>query len=311
MATIRIENEHLRLEVAPDSGASVVGLEARVGDLWVPVLRETPPQAVEERDTSLMACFLLAPWSNRIADARFVFRGVNHQLRPNTPEGYAIHGDVRKRPWRTEAVSPAEASFIFDSRDFPDARAGGTAAEPVNFPFPFACRLVYALEDSTLVVSATLSSHAREPMPAGLGFHPYYRRTLLDDTEQVEIEARVARVYEELVPTRPAVPVPPELDFSRKRPLGDRDLDVCFAGWDGRATISWPRSGVRASVRCEPPLDHLILFAPPGKPFFALEPVSHSNNGFNLAALGDPDSGVRVLGPGDQLRAVFRLTIES
>ncbi|MEW6267664.1 MAG: aldose 1-epimerase [Thermodesulfobacteriota bacterium] len=301
MAVTRIESESLRLEVAPESGASVVALAARVRDGWLPVLRETPQQAIDERNSSLMSCFLLAPWSNRLAEARFVFLGRTFQLRANTPEGYAIHGDVRKRPWRTDRVERDRASFSFASRDFAD----------VNFPFPFSCRLDYALAGRTLTIAATLASEAAEAMPAGLGFHPYYRRTLLDDAEQVEIEAHLARVYDELVPTRPAVAVPPELDFSDPRPLGGRELDRCFAGWDGAATITWPGSGVRARVACEPPLDHVILFAPAGKPFFALEPVSHSNNGFNLAALGDPDAGMRVLEPGASLRAVFRLTIEA
>jgi aldose 1-epimerase len=107
------------------------------------------------------------------------------------------------------------------------------------------------------------------------------------------------------------VAITAEQDFARSRALGDQDFDTCFAGWDGKATITWPRSGVRARVDCTPPLDHLILFAPPGKPFFALESVSNANNGFNLAALGDPDAGMHVLEPGETLRAVFRLTIET
>ncbi len=180
----------------------------------------------------------------------------------------------------------------------------------MNFPFPFAARLDYALDGPTLVATVELVSRADEPMPAGIGFHPYYRRTLLDDDEQVAIEAQVERAYAELVPTGPALPVRPEQDFSRLRPLGTGSFDTCFAGWDGRARIGWPASGVRARIACEPPLDHLILFAPPGKPFFALEPVSNANDGFNLAERGDPDAGVRVLAPRERLRGTFRLTIE-
>jgi aldose 1-epimerase len=300
VALTRIESELLRLEVLAEAGASVVGLTARIRDRWLPVLRETPPQAIAEGNSSSMSSFVLVPWSNRIADARFRFRGRTHQLRANTPEGYAIHGDVRKRPWRTERVDARSASFTFSSRDFAD----------VNFPFPFACRLDYALDGPTLTTTLVLASQADAAMPAGVGFHPYYRRTLADDAEQVEIEARFARAYEQLVPTRPAVPITPAQDFARSRALGDRELDTCFAGWDGHATITWPGSGVRARVACDPPLDHLILFAPAGKPFFALEPVSNANNGFNLAEIGDPDAGVRVLEPGESLHAVLRLTIE-
>lgn len=300
MALTTIENDHLKLEALPEAGASIATLAARLRGRWVPILRPTPEDAIAARNSSLFACFALVPWSNRLQGARFVFRGSTYVLQANTPEGYAIHGDVRKRPWRTAAASPTAAAFTFASRDFAD----------VNFPFPFAVRLEYALAGTTLTTTVELTSEADGPMPAGLGFHPYFRRTLLDDGEQVEIAARAPRAYAELVPTHPAVPITAAQDFSRPRALGDQDFDTCFAGWDGKATITWPGSGVRAVLDCAPPLDHLILFAPPGKPFFALEPVSNANNGFNLAALGDPDAGMRVLAPGETLRGVFRLTIE-
>ena len=300
MALTTIENDHLKLEVLPEAGASIANLAARVRGSWLPILRPTPQDAVVARNSSLFACFVLVPWSNRLQDARFAFRGRTYQLKPNTPEGYAIHGDVRKRPWHSGPASKTSLAYTFDSRDFTD----------VNFPFPFAVRLEYALAGATLSTTVELTSRAAEAMPAGMGFHPYYRRTLLDDAEQVEISARAPRVYPQLVPTRGPVPITAAQDFSRPRALGEQDFDSCFAGWDGNATIVWPGSGVRARVACDPPLDHMILFAPPGKPFFALEPVSNANNGFNLAELGDPDAGVHVLAPGATLRGVFRLTVE-
>lgn len=301
MSVKTLANEQLELAVVPEAGASIAGLSARVHGAQVPILRPTPDDAIASLNSSLFACFALVPWSNRLADARFAFGGRTYQLKPNTPEGYAIHGDVRKRSWRVRAASDTSLELAFASRDFAD----------VNFPFPFEVTLHYALDGATLRTSLALTSRADEPMPAGLGFHPYYRRTLLDDTEQVEIQATAPRVYRELVPVHPAVAIAAGQDFSRGRALGDQDFDTCFAGWDGLATITWPRSRVRAHVACDATLDHMILFAPPGKPFFALEPVSNANNGFNLAALGDPDAGMRVLAPGETLSGTWRLTVES
>jgi aldose 1-epimerase len=295
-----IANQALELAVVPDAGASIAGLTALVHGTRVPILRPTPDDAIASLNSSLFACFALVPWSNRLADARFAFAGRTHQLRANTPEGYAIHGDVRKRPWRVVAETASTLELAFASRDFGD----------VNFPFPFEVTLRYALDGATLAATIALTSRADEAMPAGMGFHPYYRRTLLDDAEQVEIRATAPRAYRELVPVHPAVAIAPDQDFSRGRALGDQDFDTCFAGWDGKATITWPGSRVRAHVACDATLDHMILFAPPGKPFFALEPVSNANNGFNLAALGDPDAGVRVLAPGETLRGTWRLTVE-
>ena len=299
MPLVVLENEILRLATLPEAGASVVELSLRHADAWLPVMRPTPPAAVESRNSSEMASFLLVPYSNRLRDARFVFEGREYRLHPNTADGHVIHGDVRKRPWRVVATEQASATFTFDSRDFAD----------LNFPFPFAVDLRYSLSAAHLETEVELRNTGEAPMPAGIGFHPYFRRTLLDAAEQVEIEARVSGAYPDLVPTTGPRALEPREDFSRSRPIGDTDLDTCFAGWDGRARIHWPSSGIRAEIEASAPLRHLILFTPAGKPFFAVEPVSNANNGFNLLAQGVPGSGVAVLAPGETLRARFELAI--
>lgn len=299
MALVKLENEVLRFAALPEAGASVVELSLRLGDSWVPVMRPTPAAALDSLNSSEMASFVLAPYSNRLRDARFAFAGREYQLRPNTADGHVIHGDVRKRPWRVVATESARASFAFDSREFAD----------INFPFPFAVDLTYSLERDRLETAVALRNTGDAPMPAGIGFHPYFRRTLVDPEEQVEVEARVGGAYPELVPTSGARPLEPREDFSRSRAIADTDLDTCFAGWDGRARIAWPGTGVRAEIEADAPLRHLILYTPPGKPFFAVEPVSNANNGFNLLSAGVPDSGVEVLEAGAALRTRFRIRI--
>lgn len=294
-----LENEALRLTVLPEAGASVVGLERRLGDAWVAVLRPTPPAAIESLNSSDMASFVLAPYSNRVRDARFSFQEREYRLRPNTADGHTIHGDVRKRPWKVRSLERERVALAFDSRDFAD----------VNFPFPFTVDVAYVLRGEHCDTEIALRNAGDAAMPAGLGFHPYCRRTLLDPEERVELEARVTGAYPELVPTTGPRALLPHEDFSRARPLGDVDLDTCFAGWDGRARITWPGSGVVAEIECDGPLSHLIVYTPPGKPFFAVEPVSNANNGFNLLAAGVSGSGVVTLGAGEELRARFGLSI--
>jgi len=297
IALTTLENEQLRLRIAPEAGASIVSLALRDGARWIDVMRPTPPEALQSGNSSDMSCFVLVPYSNRIEGARFRFDGREYALRPNTADGHAIHGDVRKRPWETTDVGPTRARLRFESRRFAD----------VNFPFPFRVNLGYEIAATTFCAELELENAGTEPMPAGMGFHPYYRRTLLHPDEKVELQARVTGAYTGTIPTAPAGPITPAQDFTASRALLDADFDTCFAGWDGSATIRWPGSRLRAEISCEAPLRHLILFAPPGEPFFALEPVSNANNGFNLFADGDTDSGVRVLEPGQTMAASFRL----
>jgi aldose 1-epimerase len=299
MAIVSLQNAKLKLDVSPQAGASIASLALRLAGEWLPILRPTPADAIADGNTSLFASFPLVPWSNRIRDARFRFAGRDVALRPNTPEGYAIHGDVRKRPWTLAAQSDTRLSFAFDSRRFDD----------VNFPFPFTCELAYAIEGTTLAMSLALRNEGDGPMPAGMGFHPYYRRTLIEPDDDVELRMSVGGVYRGLLPTGPAVPIGPAEDFRRMRPIGASRFDHCFAGWDGRAVIRWPKSGVEVGVEASEPFRHLVLFVPRGKDFFAVEPVSHANDGFNLLAAGVPDSGVRVLQPGETLSGDVRVRV--
>jgi aldose 1-epimerase len=298
---VTLENGALRLAVLPEAGASVVELSLRLAGAWTPVMRPTPPEAVESRNSSDMASFVLVPYSNRIRDARFVFEGREYALRPNTADGHTIHGDVRKRPWKVAAVEADRARFSLDSRAFSD----------LNFPFPFAVELSYALAGDRLETEAVLTNTGDASMPAGIGFHPYFQRSFGAADEAVEIEAHVAGAYPELLPKTGPRPLEPREDFARSRPIGDTDLDTCFAGWDGHARITWPQSGVVVEMEADAPLRHLILYTPPGKPFFAVEPVTNANDGFNLLARGVPGSGVEVIAPGESLRARFRIRVHA
>lgn len=297
MSVRTLDNGRLRCSITPRAGASVVDLSLRLGDQWYPILRPTPEEVLRRGDSAEMSSYVLLPYSNRIGNARFNFDGQNFELRPNTPEGHTIHGEVRDRPWQIEEEDDHHIRLRLHSGDFPD----------LNFPFPFDATLTYAVDGLTFRIDCTLENAGPSRMPAGMGHHPYFSRTLVDPEELVEVQAAFDLEYEGLVPTRPAGPIGPQHDFRTFRTLGNQVVDCCFGGWDGRAQIHWPGSKVRAEMDCDPPLRHVILFTPPGKPYFALEPVSHANNGFNLLADGDAECGVRVLEPGASLEAGVRI----
>ena len=302
MSTVLIDSDDMRLEVCPEAGASIVSFELAMGDAWISLMRPTPPGVVEALDTDGMASFNLLPFSNRIRDARFLFRGKSYQLRDNFPDGTAIHGDVWKRPWKVAGEGPDFLELSFDSAEYGD----------INFPFPFRVRLYYRIAGLVFDTELELTNSGGEAMPAGFGFHPYFRRTLTDSREDVRFEARVGGVYpgDTPLPTGPPVSLAPYQDFSTLRPLEDTGLDHCFSGWGGRATIFWPGSGVCVKYECDPVFTHLIVYTPQGEDFFAVEPVTNCNDAFNLAEAGQEGTGVRVLEPGESLSGRFRIRVE-
>jgi aldose 1-epimerase len=55
---------------------------------------------------------------------------------------------------------------------------------------------------------------------------------------------------------------------------------------------------------------HIVLYCPVGERFFALEPVTNCNNGFNMAEEGIEDTGTIELEPGEEIRGEIYFRFE-
>lgn len=295
-----LESATWRIQIAPDVGASVFALYARKGEEWHPVLRETPAEALEQRNPSPFSSFTLAPFSNRIRDARFTFQGRVYQLRPTSSDGNTQHGDVRGRPWSVVHANEQRLECRIDSRDFPD----------FNYPFPFVMSVVYRLEGNDLHTELALTNTGDGAMPAGFGLHPYFNRFVLGSGE-VQLGFEAAGIYETddtFIPTEGMKPIPDAFDFSTPRAAGNQSLNHLYGGWDGRASLEWPDSGLRLEMTCNAVFSHLVVFtAPDGS--LAVEPVTHATDGFNLMAKGVEGTGVQVLEPGETMAGTVTLSV--
>jgi aldose 1-epimerase len=60
------------------------------------------------------------------------------------------------------------------------------------------------------------------------------------------------------------------------------------------------------TVRADRAARFLVVFAPEGRDYLALEPVTHMTDAFNRAARGERGTGTRTLRPG----AMFSCTME-
>jgi aldose 1-epimerase len=299
MTTLRLENGNLQLIIAPQTGASIVSLNLRREDEWLPLTRPTPSEAIAAGNPSLMASFTMAPWCNRLQDAQFFFQGDIIRLKPTTPEGYAQHGDVRKRPWQVVEQSPEAVTCTIDSRHFAD----------FNFPFAMTAQISYRLHGDDFITEFTLDNVGERVMPAGFGFHPYFNRSFANrGHDEAQVQFCVAGLYPPM-PSGAMLPVPIEQDFGVLAPLGEKVIDAVYGGWDGRAIIAYPQAQVRLEFICNEVLGHLCLFTPAGKPFFALEPMSQPLNAFNLFAQGQTHTGVKQIEPGQSLQSTFVIRI--
>lgn len=304
MPRLALESDHLRAEIDPHLGAALCDLSLRSpSGEWFPLFRHAAAGASHFNDT---ACYILAPWCNRIPRGEFTFDGVPRRVRTNWPDKTAIHGDACARPWKLLDRSPVSARLELDARTLPDR----------NWPWPYRIRARYETDDRTLRCRLELVNESNAPMPAGVGFHPYFMRRLWDTSDRVAVRAANAGRYplNDLVPSAPAHPDAVSRALDAGTPLDALGpLDDVFAGADGRAEISWPSSGVRARFDCSPALGHVVIYSPPTPaggflPYFCLEPVTMVNNALNLSP--QYTTGLVTLAPGQALSVNWNLHVE-
>lgn len=310
MTTIILDAHPLRAAIDPALGASITDLAIagpNIATDHTPLLRRSMPGVGDPGQT---ASFVMAPWTNRIKDARFEFQGTPHQLRVNFPDNTAIHGVARDAPWRITDRTPVSARLVYDSR----------ADESANFPFPFACTQRFELAPDHLSVELSVTNLSDAPMPAAVGHHPQFNRHLFSATEEPTLRVEVASRYpcEGCLPTG----LPEDDEHSRRlregAPVGNHNLDDVFAGFSGRAVITYPDSRVRVTLDCSEAFTHAVIYTPrandradsPPRPWFCVEPCTAVNNAFNLMNQGHPATGVRVLEPGQTLDTSMRYHVE-
>lgn len=238
------------------------------------------------------ASWPLVPYSNRVRGARFAWKGRTIELARDALGGdHAIHGNGWRRPWVVEDESPSAAMLV-------------QRHEADGF-WPFACeaRQGFALDAGGATLWMALTNTGDADMPAGLGHHPYFRRSA-----DARLRVGLGEMWEgdeARFPLR-RVPVPARFDFSAGREVDPVDLDAVFVGWTRPARIEWPSDRLALEISASAIFGRLVVFVPPGQPFFAVEPVSHDTDAFNHPGA---ESGLRVLAPGETLQGEMRFAV--
>jgi aldose 1-epimerase len=280
--------------LAPAIGGAIAGF-------WrddLALMRETPQEALRDGLVRQTSSYPLIPYSNRIARGRFPFEGVEHRLVLNFGDHpHSVHGNAWQRAWQVAEAQEARCRLTLAHR--PD---GGEAE---RWPFAYDAEQVFDLAADGLTLTLALANADRRPMPAGMGLHPFFPKR-----PGVRLQFEADGVYpnsEDSLPTR-SIPVPDEWNYREMRDLGEPRLDNCFRGWSGAARILFEPEKVALSIEANPLFGHLVVYVPPGRDFFAVEPVSHVNNAVNRPDIAD--HGMRVLEPGERMIAKVRFGVE-
>jgi aldose 1-epimerase len=242
------------------------------------------------------------PYSNRIRDARLHFRGREYVLERNFGDHpHAIHGVGWQRAWAVAEHAANKARLILAH----EPRGDDARAWPWPFQATQAFRLTDVAENSALLMATiALRNTGSEPFPFGLGFHPFFPKQA--STRLHFAAAGVWRNDRTQLP-QALEAIPDAWRFDPPRPLDAITLDNVFTGWRGAATLA---DGALASTRIEADraLGFLVVYAPHGGDFVAVEPVSHETDAFNRSADGASRTGMRVLAPGSAFSCTMRIS---
>jgi aldose 1-epimerase len=279
----------LKLVLNPSIGGSICGFDWDDGAGRKPILRECNSRSENVLEASN---FPLVPFVNRIRGGRFTFRGRQVRLAPNMAgDPSPLHGQGWLGGWRVEQAGGADAVLSFHHL------AG-------EWPWDYEARQEFTLDAKRLTVRLTCRNTGNEPMPCGLGQHPYFpcgRETRIDTSV-----GHVWTIDEHVLPVE-RVPADGRFDLRRRLVCG-QDLDHGFDNWGGLAWIGdpgWPYDLLLSSTAA----GFFQLYSPKEGGMFVAEPVTHANAALNAPEAEWPALGMRVLEPGEAMSLDMRIEL--
>jgi aldose 1-epimerase len=251
----------------PEQGGRLTSLTFR----GVEVLRSMEEGAADPLDS---ACFPLVPYCNRISDGTFAWLRDEVQLPRNfAPETASIHGLGWQGSWN-----------VVSSRDFKCAmeqRFDGLGPRPWkgaidNWPWAYHAEQRVRLGEKGCAITLNLTNLSNVPMPAGLGFHPYFRRR--PETRVTFNSNGIWLVDEAQIPTGEIALSDHFADFAQGAALPAQTIDHCYMLWNGTARIEDDLGSIALTARGAP---FLHVYAPEDGSALCLEPVSHMPDALN------------------------------
>jgi aldose 1-epimerase len=291
MAAIDLSAGSLHLQLIPCIGGVISVFDFHHDESNRPILRKcnTPPEKALDA-----CCFPLVPYVNRIRNGRFTVRGREVHLAPNMAgDASPLHGQGWLHAWAVEEHDDRRAVLSY-------------AHQPGEWPWAYEARQHVVLDPAGLTLRLTCRNSGDEPMPCGVGQHPYFP---CGPGTRLDTDVLCAWTVDEDVLPVEKVAASGRFDLNRRLVCG-QGLDNGFGGWSGVARMSddeWPFD-LRLS---SPEAKFFQLYSPSDGGIFVAEPVSHANAALNAPESEWAELGMRVLDPGEEMTLTMRLDVVS
>ena len=288
MAELILRADGLEVGLKPEVGGAFTHFTDLSGPAPVDLFR---PGEAGFDDVLDSAGFPLVPFSNRVRDGRFTFRGREVRLEPNLPgQKHPLHGQGWRGVWDVLEAGDHFAQLAFRH-------------EAGEWPWAYSARMTVMIEGRGLTVLLSCDNESDDVMPCGLGLHPYFpcnAHTVLD----TEVAA-VWTVDQEIMPVEQIAPSG-RYDLKNREVCG-QDLDNGYEGWSGLATFRWPDRG--RGLRLVSEAHRFQLYSPQAGGLIAAEPVTNANGALNQPEALWPELGLWRLEPGASAELTARFEV--
>lgn len=282
LEVVRLGDGAVQVEILPGFGARLHRLRVDGHDL----IRTPADPAVHVADPYFWGSYPMAPWCNRIAAGRTRVAGRDLDLPATFPDGTAIHGQVSQAAW----APLGEGAWRIE--------AGGD-----GWPWRYAVEQRIGAAGRRFELELALTNLSDEPMPAGLGIHPWFRRP-------VEVAIAAASSHGSNFASSPdPAPVTGELDRRSLAPLPD-GLDATWTALSAPPVVlRWPDVGIRATLDASSEAGYIVAASPAEIDAVAVEPQTHAPAGIRRLIAGEPGALV-LLPPGETIRMAVAISFE-
>jgi len=240
---------------------------------------------------------LLFPFPNRLRDGHYSWLGRDYTFPINNAATQnAIHGFVRHEAFEVTRIElTTENAEITCRLDYRGHHA--------CYPFPFTLEATFNMTDRGAFSAAFfVKNRHHEAIPAGLGWHPYFRLTDKADDHNLQLPAcSVVEIDDRMLPTGTRTS---HNTFSKPASVGETALDNCFHVDESNTLyhLTLHHNGRSLTLAASRDLFPFFqVFTPPHRESIALEPMTCNVNAFQN---GD---GLVTIPPAGDWSAAFLL----
>jgi aldose 1-epimerase len=270
----------LEARVAPGAGANLFSLKVGGEELLA------QPSKLADLPREPAGTPIMFPTPNRVRNATFTFDKRKFEFEKNSGNNF-IHGLVRHKAWKMDAepVVTAMGASIKLWIDW----AEGAVPDFRRFPIPHRLSVTYTVGRTALLITYAVDNNSSEKLPFGFGIHPFFRIPGERKDVLVQVPARRRMEARELLPTGRLLPVAKTpYDLRKPTSLEGLNLDDVYLGVDPSKAPSFELRdlGIEVILGGSREFSHVVLYTPPGKPYFCVENQTSSADAHNLHARG-------------------------